>query len=269
MSASTVLGQTLISVNSPGWKKVAYNHLSGGRGFGKITIYTTGGSYAPEYTDIYWYKDWLSQSGISIESNSNNRSYWSDARVTSSQDTTFVEVYFTRAIANNLYVKIDPYGWNPAKEYSGALSDGNGTIGATAKIHRFNLKDQFVVGFNGFVGIGTNNPQESLSVNGNIRAREVKVESTNWPDYVFDQGYEKMNLRDLEKFILSNKHLPEIPKASQVAAEGIKVGEMNKLLLKKIEELTLHLIEKDHQVESMENKLNELTERLNGMQSGK
>jgi hypothetical protein len=107
----------------------------------------------------------------------------------------------------------------------------------------------------GNIGLGTLNPTEKLSVNGKIRAREIKVEATNWPDYVFDEGYKVGTLGGLESYIKTNKHLPEIPSAKEVEKNGIELGEMNRLLLKKVEELTLHLIEHDR-------KMNEQAEML-------
>jgi hypothetical protein len=95
------------------------------------------------------------------------------------------------------------------------------------------------------VGIGTTTPKEKLSVNGKIRAHEIKVEIANWPDYVFSPSYKLPNLKATEQFIRANNHLPEIPSAAEVEKEGISLGEMNAKLLKKIEELTLHLIEQD------------------------
>ena len=100
----------------------------------------------------------------------------------------------------------------------------------------------------GSVGIGTTTPQEKLSVNGKIRAKEIKVEATGWPDYVFKPDYERMSLSQIEAYIKTNGHLPEVPAAAAVEKEGIALGEMNKILLKKIEELTLHLIEKDKEL---------------------
>lgn len=94
----------------------------------------------------------------------------------------------------------------------------------------------------GFVGIGTPTPQEQLSVNGKIRAKEIKVEIANWPDYVFTDNYPLPTLDSLETYIKTHKHLPEIPNAKEAEANGIALGEMNKLLLKKVEELTLLLI---------------------------
>lgn len=114
----------------------------------------------------------------------------------------------------------------------------------------------------GNVGIGTTKPKAKLSVNGNLWATEIKVATTNpWPDYVFEPAYEKISLTDLEYFIKTNKHLPEIPSAKAVEKEGINLGDMNSKLLKKVEELTLYLIDlkKDNEmlnerVKKLENK---------------
>jgi len=95
----------------------------------------------------------------------------------------------------------------------------------------------------GNVGIGTTDPTEKLSVNGNIRAKEIKVEATNWPDYVFENDYPITPLNEVEAFVIANKHLPGIPNGDRIAEEGISLGEMNKKLLEKIEELTLYIID--------------------------
>jgi hypothetical protein len=105
---------------------------------------------------------------------------------------------------------------------------------------------------NGDIGIGTINPQEKLSVNGKIRAHEIKVETSNWPDYVFKTDYKLPTLPETEQFIQEHGHLPEVPKASEVEADGVSLGEMNKILLKKIEELTLQLIELNKKVDRQE-----------------
>ncbi|SES20091.1 hypothetical protein [Pedobacter rhizosphaerae] len=101
---------------------------------------------------------------------------------------------------------------------------------------------------NGNLGIGIQNPAEKLAVNGNIRAKEVRVEAANWPDYVFQPEYDLPTLSEIEKQIKANGHLPEMPSAKEVETNGVALGEMNKILLKKIEELTLHLIEKDKEM---------------------
>ncbi|MEE1945892.1 hypothetical protein VRU48_12295 [Pedobacter sp. KR3-3] len=106
--------------------------------------------------------------------------------------------------------------------------------------------------FSGNVGIKTQTPGNyELAVNGKIRAKEIKVETANWPDYVFDEGYKVGTLEELESYIKANKHLPEMPSAKEVEANGVGLGEMNKLLLKKQEELTLHLIEQNKQLQGL------------------
>jgi hypothetical protein len=107
----------------------------------------------------------------------------------------------------------------------------------------------------GNVGIGTQTPREALSVNGNIRSKQVKVESANWPDYVFKKDYRLPSLQEVKTYIDQNQHLPEIPSEQQIAKEGLNLGEMNKLLMKKVEELTLYLIEKDQKEKKLEEQI--------------
>jgi hypothetical protein len=113
---------------------------------------------------------------------------------------------------------------------------------------------------NGNVGIGTD-PSERLTVNGKIRAEEVKVEVVNPPDYVFGAGFELMSLEETKSFISKNKHLPEIPSASEMKANGVDIGDMNMKLLKKIEELTLYQIDLLEKVEELQNKVEKLEKK--------
>ncbi|WP_053003722.1 hypothetical protein [Sphingobacterium sp. Ag1] len=107
----------------------------------------------------------------------------------------------------------------------------------------------------GNVGIGTDAPTEKLSVKGKIRAQEIKVETANWPDYVFAESYQLPTLKETAAFIEKNKHLPGVPKATEVEENGLSLGEMNRILLQKIEELTLHMIDKDKRIDALEKKL--------------
>lgn len=88
-----------------------------------------------------------------------------------------------------------------------------------------------------------------------IRAHEIKVETANWPDYVFEEGYRLTSLTDLEKYISQNKHLPDMPSAKKIESDGLELGEIVKLQQKKIEELTLHLIEKEKEIRKSNNHL--------------
>jgi len=105
------------------------------------------------------------------------------------------------------------------------------------------------------VGIGTSSPTEKLSVKGKIRAQEIKVEITGWADFVFAKDYKLPTLQETENHIKAKGHLPGIPSAAEVEANGIELGEMNKKLLQKIEELTLHLINQEKRLAKQEEQI--------------
>lgn len=102
------------------------------------------------------------------------------------------------------------------------------------------------------VGIGTYTPQSELSVKGTITAQRVRVTQAGWADYVFHQSYQLPSLAEVERYVRSNRHLEGIPSAAEVEKEGIDVGEMNKKLLAKVEELTLYLIEQNKKIAALE-----------------
>jgi hypothetical protein len=104
---------------------------------------------------------------------------------------------------------------------------------------------------NGNVGIGTTNPSEKLSVKGRIRAQEVVVDNNNWSDYVLADDYKLQPLSDVEAQIKTNKHLPGVPSAQEVAEKGVSVGDMQAMLLAKIEELTLHQIAQEKELNAL------------------
>lgn len=116
---------------------------------------------------------------------------------------------------------------------------------------------------NGNIGIGVDSPNDKLAVNGMIRAKEIKVEAANWPDYVFKPTFQLPALSQVEAYIVQNGHLPEVPSANQVAKDGLNLGEMNKILLKKVEELTLYLIEKDKKEQVQRAEIDELKKQMN------
>lgn len=107
--------------------------------------------------------------------------------------------------------------------------------------------------FSGSVGIKTPNPGVyDLAVKGKIRAQEIKVEMANWPDYVFAKDYQLPSLTETEKYIKEKGHLPNIPTANEVEANGVELGEMNRKLLQKIEELTLYIINQEKRIKDLE-----------------
>lgn len=125
----------------------------------------------------------------------------------------------------------------------------------------FQLYNNAIVAIDGNVGIGTPtlSANTRLTVNGSIHSKEVRVDLTvQGPDYVFESDYALPSLREIEAYIKVNKHLPEVPSASQMEKEGINVSEMNMLLLKKVEELTLHVIALSKESEKQKELIQEL-----------
>ena len=112
-------------------------------------------------------------------------------------------------------------------------------------IINYKVGDVFLIWGNGIVNAKT------------IYAEAVKVRPYPvvghyyWPDYIFNEGYELISLRELENFIKKNKHLPDVPREKEVIEEGIDLGKMNIVLLRKIEELTLYAIDLQKQIERM------------------
>jgi hypothetical protein len=108
------------------------------------------------------------------------------------------------------------------------------------------------------IEMGSDEIPTALNVYGIVNAREVKVSLGSWSDYVFEPGYNLRKLSDVEDFILTHGHLPEIPSASSVIENGVNLGEMDALLLKKIEELTLYVIELQKNNEQMSTEIENL-----------
>jgi hypothetical protein len=132
-------------------------------------------------------------------------------------------------------------------------------------------KIAFRVSGTGNVGIGTTDNSAwtlyyspyKLAVGGSMIATAVTVKTVaNWPDYVLKRGYTLPSLTEVKTYIDQNQHLPEIPSAQQIEKDGVNVGEMNKLLLKKVEELTLYLIEIQKQTEVQQRQINQLKKQI-------
>jgi hypothetical protein len=92
-----------------------------------------------------------------------------------------------------------------------------------------------------------------LSVNGNIVCRKVQVQISSWADRVFDKSYSLRPLAEVEDYINQNKHLPEIPSEREAIDKGVDIGDMNKLLLQKVEELTLYVIKLERELKKVQN----------------
>ena len=120
-----------------------------------------------------------------------------------------------------------------------------------------NYQPQIAFFSNGNVGIGTTDPKGyKLAIAGKAIAEEIVVKlQANWPDYVFEETYQLPPLTEVALYIKQHKHLPEIPSEKEISENGVQVGEMNVVLLKKVEELTLYLIEQNKKIELQQMRL--------------
>jgi hypothetical protein len=142
---------------------------------------------------------------------------------------------------------------------SGVGAGTKRTIIGTSTSNRFSLgvgvssnNEYLTLVSGGNVGIGTTTPDAKLAVSGQVHAQEVKVSVTvPGPDYVFEKDYKLTSLEEIKNYIDQNKHLPEVPSAKEMEKNGVQLGEMNMLLLRKIEELTLYLIEQNKFIEQL------------------
>jgi len=114
-----------------------------------------------------------------------------------------------------------------------------------------------ITDYRGFVGVGTTKPTTKLHVAGTITAKEIKV-TAQTADFVFEEDYPLRDLNQIEEFIKEHKHLPDIPSAAEMEAVGLNLAEMNKLLLQKIEELTLYSIEQANDLSQKEEDISSL-----------
>ncbi|MEO6723281.1 MAG: hypothetical protein ABIN67_23140 [Ferruginibacter sp.] len=155
------------------------------------------------------------------------------------------------------YLKVWNYGAFPP--YTNGL-----VIGANPGYPLFfstnNYGVTMTIADNGNVGIGTTNPTYKLSVSGNIRSKEVVVE-TGWADYVFDEKYALPSMAEVKQFIKQYNHLPGIPSAKEIEEGGLQLGEIQKKMMSKIEELTLYMLQANDRIIELEHELKKLKKR--------
>ena len=154
--------------------------------------------------------------------------------------------------------------WAANKTYAYGLEvDNDGTGHITANMNT----PQNIMNFyaNGKVSIGNARPNNGTShrlfVEGGITSEEVVInvlnENREWPDYVLQKEYELMPLHELKTYINKKGHLPGVPTATDVNKNGLNIGEINTVLLEKIEQLTLYIIKQQEEIDNLKKKINE------------
>ena len=133
------------------------------------------------------------------------------------------------------------------------------TIGSPSALSNFTV--------NGTIGIGTTNPTllatYKLAVNGAIVAKAMDINGTvPASDYVFEKDYKLRSLSETESYVTEHKHLPEVPSAAEFKTNGYNVGTMDDILLRKVEELTLYLIDMQKQNEALKAKVEKLEKTI-------
>jgi hypothetical protein len=118
-------------------------------------------------------------------------------------------------------------------------------------------KNDLIVKGKVFIGQATTTNANSydLGVKGKIGAKDLQLETSSWSDYVFAEDYKLPSLAEVERYINENKHLEGVPSEAEVKANGYSVNEMDVVLLKKVEELTLYVIEQQKQIEELKQQL--------------
>ncbi len=143
---------------------------------------------------------------------------------------------------------------------------GSVGIGIATPLAKLHVNGTSIMNGKVFIGMTTcttcSNNLYKLYVEGGIATRDVKVTAGAFPDYVFEKEYKLMTIYELEKYINKNKHLPEIPSATEIEKnDGYEIGDMQTKLVKKIEEQTLYIIDLQKQMDELKKQLNELNSK--------
>lgn len=166
-------------------------------------------------------------------------------------------------------------GWDPNAVYiSGYNARNNPGVKNTHNVYVGGAGSEALVVdlINQKVGVGVLASQipaaYKLAVDGGIICEELRVRnSAAWPDYVFTDAHNLMSLKEVEQFIAQKGHLPGMPSAAEVEAEGgFQVGDMQRRLVEKVEELTLHTIDVNKRNEELQAQLQQAMQLINQLQ---
>ncbi len=233
MKKSVFLVAVLFTVTSSiAWCQLSLTTSALPSAGGSVSINPSGGSYASGTT-------------ITVTANANSGysfAGWSgDTTVTTNPVTVIMDANKT---LNANFSASSPCIWSAASGTNIHYSAGN-------------------------VGIGTSNPTQPLTVNGKILAEEIEVVSSITADFVFEQNYPLMKLSEVDAYIHEYKHLPGIPSAEEFTKNGQNLGEMDNLLLMKIEELTLYILNQEETYKKLIQEQEQLRIQIEKMKADK
>jgi len=270
---SSLTGKTLLSLgtsaDSNGYGNIE-SLSAGSSAYGNTVINQHGGQVGIGTTNLASVKvnnatDYIFNPGEArlMVVNTSSLSAYSDALVIRGSST--LQATHSQGIlfadANSMQAAIRAKRLNQSANYQSDLQfytgDGTSTFQDEANV-------RMTISHSGNVGIGTENPDQKLTVNGTVHSSAVIVNtSIPIPDYVFKSSYNLLSLAEVKTYIDKNHHLPDVPSAAQIDKNGLNLGDMNTVLLKKVEELTLYLIEKDKQVEALQKQIDQLAKKIN------
>jgi len=157
------------------------------------------------------------------------------------------------------------YFWSTTGNIAtGADSSFVGTVDTNRLAFRTNNIERMTILKDGTIGIGTKDTYGyKLAVNGTAIFTKVRVKTAGtWPDYVFKKGYALPDLKELERYVAEHKHLPGIVSEKEVNKEGFDLGDHQAALLKKVEELTLYLINENKQLRTQNQQISEQNKKI-------
>jgi len=233
--------------------------------FGQTQIITTGNNVIdptnPTAADIV-----IGSNAIGGIRHDGSMMWWSNAsadRISNTSDEFYFSVWNTTIANIGLSAVVGGTSY----------FQGNVLIGQTGQVnsnYRLDVNGNFRANA---VSIGTNtvDPNYMLSVEGKIHSQQVNVDMNGWNDYVFNDNYKLPTLSAIKIYVEKEHHLPGIPPEEEIVKNGLNLGEIDKLLTKKVEELTLYLIEKDEKEKEQQQQINsqqrQLDQALTKMQS--
>ena len=186
----------------------------------------------------------------------------------------YTDALFVRAHSANpnmggiIHHQENTYAWQEVAQSTAESSNSSLRFNFVNRANPGNVvkPDVLVIHSTGRIGINKVSPDYTLDVDGDarltaldvcnkIRAEEIEVQLPVWCDYVFSDQYQLRSISELEVFIERNRHLPEVPSEQEVLNKGINLGEMDAILLKKIEELTLYTIQQQKEIDELKKQI--------------